>query len=47
MGGSIANRCYDKKKDIGEFLGSSSVARDMIRIVDALGEDGLLRYWGK
>lgn len=22
-------------------------ARDMLQIVDALGEDGLLRYWGE
>jgi hypothetical protein len=23
------------------------VARDLISVVDALGEDGMLRYWGK
>ena len=32
--------------DIGPYVSTSFVARDMLEIVDALGEDGLLRYWG-
>lgn len=27
-------------------MGTAFVARDMMQIVDALKEDGLLRYWG-
>lgn len=30
----------------GELIGTAFVARDMVEIIDALGEDGLLRYWG-
>merc|ERR1712000_76788 len=41
-----ASQCLDAAADIGGLLGTSFVARDMARIVDALGEDGLLRYWG-
>lgn len=29
-----------------ELIGTAFVARDMMHIVDALGEDGMLRYWG-
>ncbi len=42
-----ASQCLDAAADIGGLLGTSFVARDMARIVDALGEDGLLRYWGQ
>ncbi|KAM7218623.1 TAP-like domain containing protein [Rhypophila decipiens] len=40
--------CAENNRDssIGEYVGTTFVARDMIQIVDALGEDGLLRYWG-
>ncbi|KAL8371189.1 hypothetical protein RB595_001167 [Gaeumannomyces hyphopodioides] len=31
---------------VGNFVGTALVARDMMAIVDALGEDGMLRYWG-
>lgn len=33
-------------KEVGELIGTAYTARDMMQIVDALGEDGLLRYWG-
>ncbi|KAK4209378.1 TAP-like protein-domain-containing protein [Rhypophila decipiens] len=36
----------NRNSSIGEYVGTTFVARDMIQIVDALGEDGLLRYWG-
>ena len=26
---------------------SAFAARDYMRVIDALGEDGLLRYWGE
>lgn len=31
---------------VGNFTGTALVARDMMSIVDALGEDGMLRFWG-
>ncbi|KAL8794631.1 MAG: hypothetical protein Q9195_002827 [Heterodermia aff. obscurata] len=43
---TIADSCYEKNKHIGELIGTGFVARDMMQIVDALNEDGLLRYWG-
>tara|TARA_R110002003_G_scaffold534_23_gene20372 strand:- start:3645 stop:4856 length:1212 start_codon:yes stop_codon:yes gene_type:complete len=33
--------------DIARFMNTPFVARDMLAIVDALGEDGLLRFWGR
>ena len=30
----------------GEFVGTAFVARDMMQVAEALGEDGMLRYWG-
>ncbi|TLS24859.1 hypothetical protein PpBr36_08637 [Pyricularia pennisetigena] len=42
----ISEACAKKNADKGRFLGTAFVARDIIQIVDALGEDGLLRYWG-
>ncbi|KAK0663367.1 Carboxylesterase B [Lasiodiplodia hormozganensis] len=44
--GVRAGICKDRGGDIGELLGTAFVARDLMRIVDALGEDGMLRYWG-
>ena len=32
---------------VGELIGTAFTARDMIQIVDALGEDGMLRFWGE
>jgi hypothetical protein len=29
-----------------EFIGTAFVARDMIRVAEAVDPDGLLRYWG-
>ncbi|KAH0422352.1 nedd8-like protein [Colletotrichum camelliae] len=42
----LVDKCYEKNKEIGGVYGTAFVARDMMQIVDALGEDGLLRYWG-
>ncbi|KAF2265018.1 alpha/beta-hydrolase [Lojkania enalia] len=39
--------CYETNKDVGKLVGSGFVARDVMQIVDALGEDGMLRYWGQ
>lgn len=31
----------------GELVGTAYVARDLLMLINALGEDGLLRYWGE
>lgn len=41
-----ADTCYATNNKTGQFIGTSSVALDMVSIIDALGEDGLLRYYG-
>lgn len=43
----VSDKCYTQLKDIGDYVGMAFVARDMMSIVDALGEDGMLRYWGE
>lgn len=40
-------KCYEAHNKTQPFLGTAFVARDLISVVDALGEDGMLRYWGK
>ena len=45
--GALAQACYETRQDIGEYVGTAFVARDMIRIAEALDDDGLLRYYGK
>jgi len=44
----FSNICADKYKNskAPEMIGTGFVAKDMMQIVDALGEDGLLRFWG-
>lgn len=37
---------YEPSKNVGELIGTAFTARDMMRIVDATNEDGLLRYYG-
>ncbi|KAK4182951.1 TAP-like protein-domain-containing protein [Podospora australis] len=34
------------RPSIPTLIGTSFVARDLMQVVDALGEDGLLRFWG-
>jgi hypothetical protein len=31
----------------GELVGTAFVARDVMSVAEATGEDGLLRYWGE
>lgn len=45
-GGVLATACYETFKETGHLYGTAFVARDMLQIVDALGEDGKLRFWG-
>ncbi|RGP67125.1 hypothetical protein FSPOR_6181 [Fusarium sporotrichioides] len=42
----VAEACYETQKENGRFLSTAFTARDMMKIVDALGEDGKLRFWG-
>ncbi|SPO06306.1 related to hydrolases or acyltransferases (alpha/beta hydrolase superfamily) [Cephalotrichum gorgonifer] len=42
----VAKSCGERLKDTGDLVGMAFAARDMMQIVDALGEDGMLRYWG-
>ncbi|KAK3677511.1 hypothetical protein LTR78_002361 [Recurvomyces mirabilis] len=44
--GQNADLCYAQANKTGSLIGTAFVARDMMHIVDALGEDGLLRYYG-
>ncbi|KAJ4244786.1 hypothetical protein NW762_014363 [Fusarium torreyae] len=39
--------CYKNHKDTGNFYTTTFIARDLLAIVDALKEDGLLRFWGR
>ncbi|KAJ4258178.1 hypothetical protein NW762_008323 [Fusarium torreyae] len=42
----VAETCYKAQQEYGRYLSTSFTARDLMRIVGALGEDGKLRYWG-
>jgi pimeloyl-ACP methyl ester carboxylesterase len=42
-GKSCASGTYEQ---LGELIGTAFVARDVDAIAEALGEDGLIRYWG-
>ncbi|KAK1965333.1 hypothetical protein LY78DRAFT_637711 [Colletotrichum sublineola] len=43
-----ANTCYlnPESRETGSLIGTSYTVRDMMQIVDAVQEDGLLRYFG-
>jgi hypothetical protein len=45
--GVDADLCYQRAYTNGTLVSTAFTARDMISIVDALGEDGMLRYYGK
>ncbi|KIW41787.1 uncharacterized protein PV06_07305 [Exophiala oligosperma] len=42
----VAETCAADNEEYGEYIGTAFVARDMLRIVDALGQGSLLNYWG-
>ncbi|KAL2673986.1 hypothetical protein Neosp_012432 [[Neocosmospora] mangrovei] len=44
--GERAEQCYKARKETGAYIGTAFSARDIMTAVDALGEDGMLRYWG-
>lgn len=46
-GAAHSDLCYSQNNKTGGLIGTAFVVRDMMQIVDALGENGLLNYWGK
>jgi pimeloyl-ACP methyl ester carboxylesterase len=42
----FAEQCAKDMADTSSLISTAFVARDMVQIIDALSEDGLLRYWG-
>ncbi|KAM0329278.1 hypothetical protein ACHAQA_004583 [Verticillium albo-atrum] len=46
--GDMVKQCFRKqgKSKRGKLMGTAFTARDLMEIVDALREDGLLRFWG-
>lgn len=46
LAGQLADYCAQQANETGTLIGTVFTARDMMEIVDALGEDGLLRYYG-
>lgn len=43
----LAERCLIRQGKSGELIGTAFVARDVMNVVDALGEDGMLRFLGE
>jgi len=43
----VAGVCSLAQNETGALIGTAFTARDTMQVVDALGEDGLLRYWGE
>ncbi|KAJ4263786.1 hypothetical protein NW762_005819 [Fusarium torreyae] len=43
---TTAEKCFKNQQANGRYIGTAAVARDMLSIVDALKEDGKLRYYG-
>ncbi|KAF2224730.1 Alpha/Beta hydrolase protein [Elsinoe ampelina] len=46
FGSKLAEACQKTMAKTGQLIGTSFVAQDMLQIVEALNEDGLLRFWG-
>jgi len=44
---NYALACQNANGEIGGLIGTAFTARDLMRIVDAVEDDGLLRYWGE
>lgn len=43
----VAEQCFREQNRTAPYLSTAFVARDMAEIVDALNEDGMLRFWGE
>ncbi|KAG8627625.1 hypothetical protein KVT40_005108 [Elsinoe batatas] len=46
VAGLDAETCFKAQNATGELIGTGFNARDFMQAVDALEDDGLLRYWG-
>lgn len=44
--GVFADACYKNNADTGRFYGTPYVARDIVKIADALGQGSKINYWG-
>lgn len=46
---AFANRCADHNQEtkLLDKIATPAVARDFMSVVNALQEDGMLRYWGR
>lgn len=42
----LTEQCARRQNATGELIGTAFTARDMVSVADALGEDGMIRYWG-
>lgn len=47
QGTIYADTCAQKHNETGTLIGTAFTARDVMSIAESIGEDGLLRYWGK
>lgn len=43
---AYTDTCRESGTEIGPFMSTAFVARDMLEIVETLNEDGMLRYLG-
>lgn len=46
IAGWTAGKCSRAEADVGAYLGTATVARDTMSVVDAIEEDKMLRFWG-
>jgi hypothetical protein len=42
---TAARECFETELENGRFMSTAFLARDMLQVIDALGED--LKYWGE
>lgn len=47
QGKILGEKCQAQMKETGELVGTAFTARDLMKVAEALEEDGSLRYWGK
>ena len=46
--GLFAKVCAEGElKENGQYMSTAFTARDLMQIVDAVTDDGLLKYWGE
>ncbi|PFH56809.1 hypothetical protein XA68_15959 [Ophiocordyceps unilateralis] len=43
---ALADVCARKHNDTGRLISTAFVARDLVRVAEAIDGDGLVRYWG-